>query len=46
VKCGPGDSRRSHTPDEYLLLDELEAGAAFYAALAPLALEALAASPA
>ncbi len=46
VKCGPGDSRRSHTPDEYLLRSELEAGAAFYTALAPLAFEALAAAPA
>jgi acetylornithine deacetylase len=30
VKVGPGDSRRSHTPDEYVTTDELEAGAAFY----------------
>lgn len=30
VKVGPGDSRRSHTPDEYVELSELEAGAAFY----------------
>ena len=42
VKCGPGDSHRSHTPDEYLLLEELEAGAAFYSRLVPLAFEALA----
>lgn len=30
VKVGPGDSRRSHTPDEYLEIKELEAGVAFY----------------
>ncbi|MBI4349192.1 MAG: M20/M25/M40 family metallo-hydrolase [Elusimicrobia bacterium] len=30
VKAGPGDSRRSHTPDEYLELSELEGGVAFY----------------
>jgi acetylornithine deacetylase len=41
VKCGPGETARSHTPDEYVLLEELEAGAAFYARLIPAALEAL-----
>ncbi|MBI3552575.1 MAG: M20/M25/M40 family metallo-hydrolase [Elusimicrobia bacterium] len=30
VKAGPGDSRRSHTPDEYVTIAELEAGVAFY----------------
>ena len=30
LKAGPGDSRRSHTPDEYLEVAELEAGVAFY----------------
>lgn len=30
VKAGPGDSKRSHTPDEYLEVGELEAGVAFY----------------
>jgi acetylornithine deacetylase len=30
VKCGPGDSKRSHTPDEFVTVEELEAGAAFY----------------
>lgn len=30
VKAGPGDSRRSHTPDEYLEVAELEAGVLFY----------------
>jgi len=30
VKAGPGDTFRSHRPNEYLTLSELEAGAAFY----------------
>ena len=30
VKVGPGDTLRSHKPDEYLALTELEAGVAFY----------------
>lgn len=30
VKIGPGDTNRSHRPNEYLLVRELEAGAAFY----------------
>jgi len=30
VKVGPGDSRRSHTPDEYLETAELEEGVLFY----------------
>jgi acetylornithine deacetylase len=30
VKLGPGDSARSHTPDEYVLPDELARGAAAY----------------
>ncbi|MBI3548865.1 MAG: M20/M25/M40 family metallo-hydrolase [Elusimicrobia bacterium] len=30
VKVGPGDSKRSHTPDEYLETAELEAGVGFY----------------
>jgi len=34
VKAGPGDTHRSHRPDEWLALDELRAGAGFYAALA------------
>ena len=32
VKCGPGRTERSHTPDEYILLEELEAGVTFYGA--------------
>jgi acetylornithine deacetylase len=35
VKIGPGDTHRSHRPNEYLLLSELEAGAAFYGRLIP-----------
>ena len=34
VKCGPGTSRRSHTPDEYVDLPEVTAARAFYAGLA------------
>jgi len=30
VKIGPGQPSRSHTPDEYILLDELRDGAAAY----------------
>ncbi len=30
IKLGPGDSRRSHTPDEYVRADELVQGAAGY----------------
>ncbi len=33
IKAGPGDSDRSHRPDEYVHEDELAAGAAFYLAL-------------
>ncbi len=31
VKCGPGTSRRSHTPDEYVDLPEVTAARPFYA---------------
>jgi acetylornithine deacetylase len=34
VKAGPGDTHRSHRPDEWISLAELEAGAAFYGDLA------------
>jgi acetylornithine deacetylase len=34
VKVGPGDTRRSHQPDEFLLAWELEAGAEFFQAAA------------
>jgi acetylornithine deacetylase len=34
VKLGPGDSRRSHTADEWIELDELSEGAALYGAVA------------
>jgi acetylornithine deacetylase len=30
VKVGPGDTNRSHRPNEYILLSELEEGVAFY----------------
>lgn len=30
VKCGPGTSRRSHTPDEYVDLPEVSAARGFY----------------
>lgn len=33
VKAGPGDTHRSHRPDEFLLRSELHKGAAFYSAL-------------
>ena len=33
VKCGPGTSRRSHTPDEYVDLPEVSAARTFYGAL-------------
>jgi len=26
IKIGPGDSARSHTPDEYILISEIEHG--------------------
>jgi len=34
VKCGPGNTRLSHTPDEWVSLDEVRAARAFYAAVA------------
>jgi acetylornithine deacetylase len=34
IKCGPGTSRRSHTPDEYVDLPEVTAARAFYTLLA------------
>jgi acetylornithine deacetylase len=33
VKVGPGDTNRSHRPNEYLLLSELKEGAVFYSRL-------------
>ncbi|HTL81291.1 MAG TPA: hypothetical protein VL651_06285, partial [Bacteroidia bacterium] len=30
VKIGPGDSARSHTPDEYIFLSEIEEGIHLY----------------
>lgn len=46
VKCGPGQTARSHTSDEFVTWSELDAGARFYSALAPRALQALAITPA
>lgn len=34
IKCGPGDSRVSHTADEWVALDQVRAARRFYAALA------------
>lgn len=34
IKCGPGTSRRSHTPDEYVDIPEVTAARAFYSRLA------------
>jgi len=34
VKAGPGDTHRSHRPDEWVSLNELKAGATFYTNLA------------
>jgi acetylornithine deacetylase len=41
VKCGPGETARSHTADEFVLASELEAGARFYARFVPAAMDAL-----
>ena len=41
VKCGPGETARSHTPDEFVLASELEAGMQFYARFVPAAMDAL-----
>lgn len=34
IKCGPGTSRNSHTPDEWVLIDEVGAARDFYTRLA------------
>ncbi len=44
IKCGPGQTARSHTPNEYVTRAELASGVAFYAALIPRALAACAPS--
>jgi len=41
IKCGPGVTARSHTPDEHVTADELEAGVRFYTELVPRALQVL-----
>ncbi|MEW6742572.1 MAG: M20/M25/M40 family metallo-hydrolase [Planctomycetota bacterium] len=45
IKCGPGETARSHTPDEFVNRSELLAGTVFYTRFVPLALEALVAVP-
>ena len=30
IKMGPGDTKRSHTADEYILLDEISDGIEIY----------------
>ena len=42
VKCGPGQTIRSHTPGEFVLEEELLAGERFYRELAPRLLPRLA----
>ena len=34
IKCGPGETSRSHTPDEFITRAELHAGVSFYTKLA------------
>lgn len=46
VKVGPGQTARSHTPNEFLLASELEAGIAFYESSARAWLHEAAATPA
>ena len=41
VKCGPGRTERSHTANEFVTADELQAGVDFYKALLPRAAAAL-----
>ncbi len=41
IKCGPGETARSHTSDEFVLLGELEQGAQFYEQVVPRVLAAL-----
>lgn len=44
LKCGPGDSARSHTADEYIYLSEIEAGVQDYIELIELTFKAAAAA--
>ena len=41
VKCGPGETARSHVPDEFCLRSEVEAGCAFYTQVIGASLESL-----
>lgn len=45
VKVGPGQTARSHTPNEYLLASELDAGIAFYESCARTWLRTAATAP-
>lgn len=45
VKCGPGETVRSHTPNEWITRDELQRGVRFYRELAPNALRELSRAP-
>ena len=41
VKCGPGETLRSHIPDEFIHSSEVEAGCAFYTRAIPACLQSL-----
>lgn len=45
VKCGPGETVRSHTPNEWVTVEELEAACRFYVQVVPAALAAVAEVP-
>ena len=40
IKCGPGETVRSHTPNEWVTVEELEAACKFYVEVVPAALAA------
>ena len=42
VKCGPGETVRSHTPNEWVTVEELEVACRFYVEVVPAALAATA----
>jgi acetylornithine deacetylase len=44
IKCGPGETSRSHAPDEFVLATELQAGARFYQQMVPALFRAVASS--
>jgi acetylornithine deacetylase len=45
IKCGPGDTVRSHTAGEFITAEELQRGAEFYAQVIPRVLRALQQQP-